>query len=205
MIEAPHSIRIIVMKKISVVLASLLLVACASTPKPEVSKDMKPNATNNSTGSPTTSALSSQNVADAALASAANASKANESQAAANQGKSVYFDFDSYSVQPGERDVVAKQATTIKTLNHKAVVLEGNADERGSSAYNLALGSRRAHAVKKTLVAMGIPASQIKTVSLGKEKPRLTCHEEKCWHENRRVDFEVKNISLTQSNPKNHS
>ncbi len=190
------------MKRISIVLASLLVVACASTPKTDISKDTKSNATNSSTNSATTSAMNNQNVADSALV---NAAKANALQAAANQGKSVYFDFDSYSVLPGERDVVAKQATTIKTLNHKAVVLEGNADERGSSAYNLALGSRRAHAVKKTLVAMGIPASQIKTVSLGKEKPRLTCHEEKCWHENRRVDFEVKNISLTQNNPKNHS
>ncbi len=67
--------------------------------------------------------------------------------------------------------------------------MEGNADERGSAEYNLALGDRRANAVRKNLELLGIPTAQIKTLSFGEEKPRLLCHEEKCWQENRRDDF----------------
>jgi peptidoglycan-associated lipoprotein len=69
------------------------------------------------------------------------------------------------------------------------IILAGNADERGSTAYNLALGSRRANAVKNSLIIMGVLKTQIKVISYGNSKPRLTCHEEKCWQQNRRVDF----------------
>jgi peptidoglycan-associated lipoprotein len=70
--------------------------------------------------------------------------------------------------------------------------LEGNADERGSREYNLALGQNRAEAVKHALQLLGVPDSQVEVVSFGEEKPRSTCHEEKCWAENRRVDVSNK-------------
>jgi peptidoglycan-associated lipoprotein len=69
------------------------------------------------------------------------------------------------------------------------VVLEGNTDERGSAEYNMVLGLKRAEAVEKSLVTFGVSKSQIKVVSYGKSRPKMNCHEEKCWHENRRVDF----------------
>jgi peptidoglycan-associated lipoprotein len=69
------------------------------------------------------------------------------------------------------------------------VVLQGNCDERGSREYNLALGQRRADAVKQRMVLLGVPQTRIETVSFGKEKPRATCHDESCWSQNRRVDF----------------
>ena len=62
----------------------------------------------------------------------------------------------------------------------------------GSAEYNLALGQKRADAVKRALRSLGIPESQLESVSFGKEKPRATCNEEKCWAENRRVDFSRK-------------
>ncbi len=105
------------------------------------------------------------------------------------QKESVHFDFDKYAVKPEYLEVIQKQADFIKGHKNDVVTLEGNCDERGSNAYNLALGNKRANAVRKSLLQLGVPVSQIKTVSFGKEKPRLLCHEEKCWKENRRVDF----------------
>lgn len=103
--------------------------------------------------------------------------------------QSVYFDFGEFEVKPEYRDLVQRQAEFLKEHANVVVTLEGNTDERGSSEYNLALGDRRASAVRKALEVMGVPESQIKTVSLGEEHPRLTCHEEPCWKENRRTDF----------------
>ena len=105
------------------------------------------------------------------------------------QKKSVYFDFDKYVVEPVYRDVVQQQADFIKDHGNEAVTLKGNADERGSDEYNLALGEKRASDVRKDLELLGVPEKRITILSLGEEKPRLTCHEESCWKENRRVDF----------------
>ena len=102
---------------------------------------------------------------------------------------SVFFDFDKSAIKPEYREVIQQQADFVKANSTVTVTLEGNADERGSNEYNLALGDRRANSVLKSLEVMGVPSGQIKTVSYGKEKPRLSCHEEKCWKENRRVDF----------------
>jgi peptidoglycan-associated lipoprotein len=82
-----------------------------------------------------------------------------------------------------------EQANAAITYPKDLITVQGNCDERGSSAYNLALGQRRADAVKEQLVMLGVPAARIETVSFGKEKPRELCHQEKCWAGNRRADF----------------
>lgn len=105
----------------------------------------------------------------------------------AAEDNSVYFDLDKSVVKAEYRDTVAKEAEALKKGG--SVTVEGNCDERGSAEYNLALGHRRANAVKKLLVSAGVPAKHIKTVSFGKEKPRADCHDESCWKQNRRVDF----------------
>lgn len=162
------------MKKIAFVLASLLVAACSSTHKADTAA---PQAAPQTTASP---------------AAATPAELAANKLAAELQGlqkESVYFDFDKYAVKPEYQDAIQKQAAFIKGHKNDVVTLEGNADERGSEKYNLALGNRRAKAVLKSLERMGVSASQIRTVSFGKDRPRLACHEEKCWKENRRVDF----------------
>lgn len=105
------------------------------------------------------------------------------------QKSSVYFDFDEFAIKPEYREAVHQHAQFIKKQKALAIKLEGHADERGSSEYNLSLGDRRANAVRKSLEVLGVPGGQIHTVSMGEESPRLACHEEKCWKENRRVDF----------------
>jgi peptidoglycan-associated lipoprotein len=102
---------------------------------------------------------------------------------------SIYFDFDKYAIKPNEDSIIAQHAKVLQTYPRDSLTLQGNCDERGSSEYNLALGQRRADTIKERLVLMGIPATRIETISFGKEKPRETCHQEKCWKENRRADF----------------
>jgi peptidoglycan-associated lipoprotein len=167
------------MRKMAVVLASLLITACASTPKQESAPVAQANDKNISSPAATTAPVS-----DAETESKKLAAEIQELQK-----QSVYFDFDKSNVKAQYQDVIAKEARFIKEHNDDVVTVEGNADERGSSEYNLGLGNRRAEAVEKRLEILGVQAKQIKVISNGEEKPRLTCHEEKCWQENRRADF----------------
>lgn len=102
---------------------------------------------------------------------------------------SIYFDYDDYSIKQQYQDILKQNADLLLSVPELSVVLTGNADERGSSEYNLALGQKRADAVKRAIKMVGVPEPRLEAVSYGKEKPRATCHEEKCWAENRRVDF----------------
>lgn len=107
---------------------------------------------------------------------------------------SVYFAYDKFSVDAKYQSAIKQNAELIKATSGVTLVLEGNADERGSSEYNLALGQKRADMVRKAMAAQGIPDSKIEAISLGKEKPKAQCHEESCWSQNRRVDFVVKAV-----------
>jgi len=174
------------MKKVAAVLVSILLAACASTPKTDSSQVSQPKeAANSSTATANTGVIGKNDPVSSASSESSNF--AAEMQALQNQ--SVYFDFDRYIVKPEFRDVIQQHAKFIKENKNIIVTLEGNADERGSNEYNLALGNKRANAIRKSLEQLGVSATQIKIVSLGEEKPRLQCHEESCWKENRRNDF----------------
>jgi peptidoglycan-associated lipoprotein len=104
----------------------------------------------------------------------------------------IYFDYDNYAVKQQYQAALQKDFDALKTMPAVQIRLEGNADERGSAEYNLALGQKRAEAVRKALGILGMPDANVEAVSFGKEKPKAECHEEKCWAENRRVDFAVK-------------
>jgi peptidoglycan-associated lipoprotein len=103
--------------------------------------------------------------------------------------RSIYFPFDVSAVQEADKPVVLAHAKYLSEHPDRKVRVEGNADERGSNEYNLALGQRRADSVKKMLELGGAKASQIDTVSYGEEKPRCTDHNEACWKQNRRSDI----------------
>jgi len=100
-------------------------------------------------------------------------------------GDRVFFDFDSSELRPDARATIEKWAAMLKD-GSDTVSVEGHADERGTRAYNLALGARRAAAVKNYLVALGINASRVRTISYGKERPSNGGHSEQAWAENRR-------------------
>src|SRR5882762_4716345 len=102
---------------------------------------------------------------------------------------SVYFDFDKSVIKPDQVLAITENGNLANAYANDYLTLQGNCDERGSREYNLALGQRRADAVKQRLRLLGIPETRVETVSFGREKPRELCHNESCWSTNRRADF----------------
>lgn len=98
----------------------------------------------------------------------------------------VFFAYDSYSLDEASRSTLSKQAEWLKKYPNVKVTIEGHADERGTREYNLALGDRRANAVRDFLVAQGIEAGRVNTISYGKEKPEVLGSDEEAYAKNRR-------------------
>jgi len=103
--------------------------------------------------------------------------------------RSIYFDFDSYSVKGDYQPLLEAHAQYLRRHPDRHVLIQGNTDERGTAEYNLALGERRSQAVLRELETLGVPDSQLEAVSLGKEKPLATGHDEASWAQNRRADL----------------
>ena len=99
----------------------------------------------------------------------------------------VYFDFDKSNIKPEFQALIAAHAAFLKKYPNARVVLQGNTDERGSPEYNMALGQRRADAVKQALEVLGVNDNQIETISFGEEKPAALGHDEAAWKLNRRT------------------
>ena len=106
--------------------------------------------------------------------------------------KSVYFDFDRSEIRPSEIPVLEGNARWLQANREALLLIEGHCDERGTDAYNLALGDRRAKAVRDYLVAQGVAADRITTLSYGEERPVCTESNEACWQQNRRAVFVIK-------------
>jgi peptidoglycan-associated lipoprotein len=110
---------------------------------------------------------------------------------AAFVNEDVYFEYDKYDLSPKARDVLSNKALFLKTYSALRVLVEGHCDERGTSEYNLALGERRANAVKQYLLTLGVAEGRLSTVSYGKERPQDPGHNEAAWAKNRRAHFVV--------------
>ena len=104
-----------------------------------------------------------------------------------NVGDRIYFDLDSYSVRSEAQPRLDAQAAWLARYPQVTVRIEGNADERGTREYNLALGARRAAATKAFLESRGVSGSRLRTISFGKERPVATCDAASCWNQNRRA------------------
>lgn len=104
-----------------------------------------------------------------------------------NVGDRVFFAFDSAVLDDGARQTLQRQATWLQQFPSVSATIEGHADERGTREYNLALGDRRATAVKNYLVALGVAADRLRTISYGKERPADPGHDETAWALNRRA------------------
>jgi len=103
--------------------------------------------------------------------------------------QTVYFDYDSADIKEDSRAGLRQNADKLNAGNLGVVTVEGHCDERGSTEYNLALGERRANAVKRYLVDLGVPSNNLRTVSFGEERPAVQGHDESAWRYNRRADF----------------
>jgi peptidoglycan-associated lipoprotein len=103
-----------------------------------------------------------------------------------NVGDTVHFDFDKYDVLENDKPTLQRQATWLGKYPQVRVTVEGHCDERGTREYNIALGARRANAVKEYLVSLGVSSARVDTISYGKERPVCSESTEDCWAQNRR-------------------
>ena len=183
------------MKKLAFVLVPLLLVACSTTKPNSSNMSGLGNTANSSSVKPSLKNGATTNNADTEskkLAAEKLAAEKLASELRSVQKQSIYFDFDQSEIKSEYRNVIQQQSMFLNAHKNDVVTVEGNCDERGSDEYNLALGDRRARTAQKSLELLGVSSTQIKTVSFGNEKPMKTCHDEECWKENRRDDFNHK-------------
>jgi peptidoglycan-associated lipoprotein len=145
----------------------LMLAACSSTP---------PEPPPGPTGPPGGPGLGSRSVVPGS-----------QQDLEASAGDRVFFAFDRADISPEARQILARQADWLRRYPNVTVTIEGHCDERGTREYNLALGERRAQAAKNVLVASGISASRISTISYGKERPAVVGSSEDSYAQNRRA------------------
>jgi peptidoglycan-associated lipoprotein len=167
-------------------LLAMSLTACGTTGQQATVEDRtEPQPTT----AATTPSAQSTGVADSQVASSALPADPRKDPASPLAQRSVYFDFDSYVVKDQYRAMLEAHAGYLKSKGDARLILQGNADERGSREYNLALGQKRAEAVRKALVVMGVSNAQLEAISFGEEKPRATGSNESAYAENRRTDL----------------
>ncbi|AQX21896.1 peptidoglycan-associated lipoprotein [Bartonella sp. CDC_skunk] len=110
-----------------------------------------------------------------------------------NVGDRVFFSLDSSSIESDAEYILARQAEWLLRYPHYSITIEGHADERGTREYNLALGQRRAVAVRDHLISLGVSSQRMNTISYGKERPVAVCDNISCWNQNRRAVLVINN------------
>lgn len=114
------------------------------------------------------------------------ASPGSQADLAQNVGDRVFFELDSSDINAESKSTLDRQAAWLKKYPQLPITIEGHADERGTREYNIALGERRANAVKSYLVALGVPSGRLQTISYGKERPAVVGSDGTSWAQNRR-------------------
>jgi peptidoglycan-associated lipoprotein len=175
------------------ILLTMLLAACASKPIEEPKAPMTDNSPPATVPVPAASSSDSSSSSSTTSADSNAAPKAELSPLKDPNNilstRSIFFDYNKDDVKSEYRALVEAHAKYLTSHANAKLVLQGNADDRGSREYNLALGQRRSVAVRKVLNALGASDTQIETVSYGKEKQRCSDQTEACWAQNRRVDI----------------
>jgi peptidoglycan-associated lipoprotein len=159
---------------------ALLMAACSSTPD---STDQTGAPVETRGGGPAVATVTTGGVEGGRLPAVLTDPKSILSK------RSVYFDYDSYEVKSEYKDLVTAHAKFLAENRQFKMLIQGNTDERGSREYNLALGQKRADAIRKMLSLLGVAEGQLESVSLGEEKPKNEGHNESAWAENRRGDM----------------
>jgi len=168
-------------------LALYLMIAVAAAACASHEQRTEPQVTDKSTGVNPPSATTGSNTVTPTNPNAG--VSGNELHTGVLAKRSVYFDFDSNSVKDEYRGLIQAHSRYLNDHRDSRIRIEGNCDERGSREYNLALGQRRAEAVKKIMTVLGVNDGRIETVSYGEEKPKSQGHDEQAWAENRRADI----------------
>ena len=174
------------MKKIAIaVLMAALIAGCQTTPDKAPVEDK--SGTTGTTGTPG-GATTGGTTAGGVQGSSTGVNPLRDPNSPLSK-RSIYFEFDSFTVADQYKPTIEAHARYLQQNRSARVTLQGHADERGSREYNIALGQKRADAVKRMMTLMGVQEVIVETVSFGKEKPRNMGHDEAAWAENRRVDI----------------
>jgi peptidoglycan-associated lipoprotein len=172
---------------------AVFLAGCSTQQtQPEAPIDDKSAAGAPGTGGATTSGVGSGGVGGTGAGTGASGAGAGNPLRDPNSilsKRSVFFDFDSFVVKDEFRPLVEAHARYLQQNRSARMTVQGNTDERGSREYNIALGQRRADAIKRMMTLIGAQDVQVETVSFGKEKPRAAGHDEAAWAQNRRGDI----------------
>ena len=166
-------------KVFTLIAAAFLLAACASQPEESAA-----------TTSAGTSASSGSNTG-ASTTALPSLDPRSQEWLVVNVGDRVFFDFDKSDLSSEAQDTIQKVVAWLKTYPDVTLTIEGHCDERGTREYNLALGERRASAVRSYMVALGIDGGRLSTISYGKERPAVLGSNESAWAQNRRAVFVV--------------
>jgi peptidoglycan-associated lipoprotein len=166
---------------------AIVFAACSTTPTPESGAPVEDRAAASAAPGAATSGTTGGNIAGTATRPGQGNPLRDPNSPLSK--RSVYFDFDSYAVRDEYKPLIEAHGRYLQGTRPGKMIIQGNTDERGSREYNIALGQRRADAVKKMMMLFGATESQIETVSFGKEKPKNPGHDENAWTENRRDDF----------------
>ena len=166
------------MNRLCLVLAGALVVGCGSKPKPakpEPKTTTSPRADQDSSAKKGGGDSVQTEVRD-------------EAGGTVHLG-TVYFDFDSAELRPDARDELARTAGRLKANRSTRLIIEGHCDERGTTEYNIALGDRRAHAIRTYLARLGIDEARLSVISYGEERPADDGSDETAWAKNRRGEL----------------
>jgi peptidoglycan-associated lipoprotein len=169
----------------AVALAALVLAGCASTPL----QDAPVPVTEKSAPATTPPTPAADPRAVARVEAAPGAVDPLNDPASPLSRRSVFFDFDQFVVKPEFTPVIEAHGRFLAASKNRRIVVEGNTDDRGSREYNLALGQKRAEAVKQRLTLLGVADNQVEAVSFGEERPRASGATEEAWSQNRRADI----------------
>jgi peptidoglycan-associated lipoprotein len=169
---------------VGILVVGLLLTGCAKRPAATGASAPPP------AGGSTAAAEPAKPGTPAPAGTATSAPRPPASEFAENANlKDIHFDFDKSNIRPGDAKILDTSAGWLKSNPGQIILIEGHCDERGTDAYNLALGERRAKATQDYLVSQGIAARRMTTISYGESRPLCNQHTEECWARNRRAHF----------------
>lgn len=166
--------------RLAALAVALAVAGCSSVPLDNVPVENK---------SPTAPATASTQAPATGVAPVVTGSDTTQNQGPQNVARLIYFDFDSYVIKPEYQSIVDGHARYLKANPSRHIFIEGHTDERGGREYNLALGQRRAEAVRNALRLLGVQDNQVEAVSFGKEKPADPGSGEDAWAKNRRAEI----------------
>ena len=164
---------------------AVFISACSTTPK-----DIADSSGSGSSGEFNTASTTSEDVASTAIDTATSdfsgVIRGTQEDLVVSVGDRVFFGYDSAELDADAQELLQAQAAWLKQYNKSSIIIEGHCDERGTREYNLALGERRAQAVKNYLNGLGVSMSSMSTISYGKERPAVVGSNDDAWSQNRR-------------------